>query len=85
LPLRQCFLVAWTTLSSAQFFRDRLLGQLSGIDPELLLEHLRVLFVVDLVRKLLKGFLDVLVFALFAKEVDDFLLVELHRLPPFVV
>jgi hypothetical protein len=28
---------------------DRLLGQLTGVDPELLLEHLRVLLVVDLV------------------------------------
>jgi hypothetical protein len=28
---------------------DGLFGQLAGVDPELLLEHLRVLLVVDLV------------------------------------
>jgi hypothetical protein len=49
------------------------LGQFSGVKTELLLKHLRVLFMVDLVGKLLKRFLDVLVLAFLAKQIDDFL------------
>jgi hypothetical protein len=70
-------------LSLAKFFLDRLVGQLAWVDAEPLLEHLRVLLVVDLVGKLSEGFLNVLVLALLPKQIDDLLLVELHRrLPP---
>jgi hypothetical protein len=58
----------------AQFLLDRLLGKLAGVDAELLLNHLRVLLVIDLVGQLLKRPLDVFVLALLAEEVDDLLL-----------
>src|SRR5436305_8216916 len=46
------------------------------------MEQLRVLLVVNLVRQFLEGFLDVLVLALLAQQVDDLLLVEPHWLAP---
>src|SRR5689334_8259691 len=66
-------------LPLAKFFLERLVGQLAWVDAEPLLEHLRVLLVVDLVGKLSEGFLNVLVLALLPKQIDDLLLVELHR------
>src|SRR5581483_4535972 len=63
----------------ADLLLDRLLGELARVDAESLLQHLRVLFVVDLVRQFLQCFLDVFVFALLAQQIDDLLFVQLHR------
>jgi hypothetical protein len=51
------------SLSLAQLLLHRLFRKLAGIDPELLLEQLGVLLVVDLLGKLLRRLLDVLVLA----------------------
>jgi hypothetical protein len=48
----------------------RLFGQLPRIDSELLLNHLSVLLVVDLVRKLLESLLNVFVLALLAQQIE---------------
>src|SRR5438477_516013 len=58
------------TRALAQLLLKCRLGQLAGIDPELLLEHGRMLFVVDLVGQLLEGLLYVLVLALLPKQID---------------
>jgi hypothetical protein len=54
-----------------------LLGELAGIDAELL-EQLRVLLVVDLLRELVERVLHLLALAFLAKVIEDELLVDVH-------